>query len=318
MPCRQEVDGTGLAGGWGEGLYVSWKLVGIGVLVAGGLTAAVTGYVVLREPAAVPVPEAVISTPGEPAPEILTPPTPPAPTTRPASSSPSALATEPAEVSPTTPTPPTPPARYVPDPPGVAPDPVPPPVLEPVVEPVAPMVELTVERNSVIGIRLDFAISTKTARVEDRVAATVSREVTVGGRVAIPLGARLEGTVTAVDRGGRFRERPRLGLRFDTLILTDGTRLSISTDIIFRDGDSPSSDATATVGAGAVAGAILGSVLAGKKGAILGGVAGAAGGTATVMTGDTNETALREGAPLTVRLTADLTVRSPQSAVRSP
>ncbi len=186
----------------------------------------------------------------------------------------------------------------------MAPDPIPPPV----VETVPSMMEVTVERNSVIGIRLDHAISSKTARVEDRVTATVSREVTVNGRVAIPLGARLEGTVTSVDRGGRFRERPRLGLRFDRVILTDGTRLSISTDTIFREGDSPSADATAKVGAGAVAGAILGGVLGGKKGAVLGGVAGAAGGTATVMTGDAHETALREGAPLTVRLTGDLVV----------
>jgi hypothetical protein len=168
--------------------------------------------------------------------------------------------------------------------------------------------EVTIERHSVIGIRLDVEISTRTARVEDRVSATVSREVTVHGRVAIPDGARLEGTVTAVDRGGRFRDRPRLGLRFDTIILTDGTRLSIRTDTIYREGDSPSADATARVGAGAVAGTILGAVLGGKKGAAIGGMAGAAGGAATVLSGDGNETSLREGAPLTVRLTEDLTV----------
>lgn len=167
---------------------------------------------------------------------------------------------------------------------------------------------MTVESSSVIGIRLDTAVSTRTARAEDRISATVSREVSVAGRVAIPVGARLEGTVTTVDRGGKFRERPRLGLRFDTMILTDGTRLSIQTDTIFREGESPSADATARVGAGAVAGAILGGVLGGKKGAILGGAAGAAGGAATVATADGHDTALREGAPLTVRLTEDLII----------
>jgi hypothetical protein len=168
--------------------------------------------------------------------------------------------------------------------------------------------ELTIERHSVIGIRLDYEVSTRTARVEDRVSATVSRNVTVDGRVAIPDGAKLEGTIASVDRGGKFRERPRLGLRFDTMILTDGTRLSIKTDTIYREGDSPSADATAKVGAGTVAGAILGAVLGGKKGAAIGGAAGAAGGVATVMSGDGNETAIRAGAPLTVRLADDLTV----------
>jgi hypothetical protein len=61
--------------------------------------------------------------------------------------------------------------------------------------------DLTVEKHSVIGIRLDSAVSTRTARVEDRVTAIVSRDVTVNGRTAIPSGARLEGTVTLVERG---------------------------------------------------------------------------------------------------------------------
>jgi hypothetical protein len=193
------------------------------------------------------------------------------------------------------------PPRYIPDP-----APAPPQAQAPAPEP--QFDELTVERHSVIGIRLDFAVSTRTARVEDRISATVSRNVLVNERVAIPEGARLEGTVTAVDRGGKFRDRPRLGLQFDTMILTDGTRMSIRTDAIVREGDSPSADAAARVGAGSAVGAILGGVLGGKKGAIIGGVAGAAGGTATVMNGDGNETALKAGAPLTVRLTADLTV----------
>jgi hypothetical protein len=168
--------------------------------------------------------------------------------------------------------------------------------------------ELTVEKHSVIGIRLDEAISTRTARVEDRVSATVSRDVTVAGRIAIPAGVRLEGNVVLVERGGKFRERPRLGLRFDRMILTDGTRVSLKTDTIYREGDSPSADATAKMGAGAVAGAILGGLLGGKKGAAIGTAAGAAGGAATVMRGDGNESSLPAGAPLTVRLTDDVTV----------
>jgi hypothetical protein len=168
--------------------------------------------------------------------------------------------------------------------------------------------ELTIEKRSVIGIRLDNALSTRTARVEDRVSATVSRDVTVNGRTAIAAGARLEGTVVLVERGGRFKDRPRLGLRFDRLILTDGTRVSLKTDTIYREGDSPSADATAKVGAGGVAGAILGAVLGGKKGAAIGSAVGAAGGAAAVLKSDGNESSLAAGAALTVRLTEDVTV----------
>ena len=193
------------------------------------------------------------------------------------------------------------PPRYVPDPPlpGAA---------EVMEQQRVQFEELTVEKHSVIGIRLDEAISTRTARVEDRVSATVSRDVTVAGRIAIPAGVRLEGNVVLVERGGKFRDRPRLGLRFDRMILTDGTRVSLKTDTIYREGDSPSADATAKVGTGAVAGAILGGLLGGKKGAAIGTAAGAAGGAATVMRGDGNESSLPAGAPLTVRLTEDVTV----------
>ena len=169
--------------------------------------------------------------------------------------------------------------------------------------------ELTVAKHSVIGIRLDAPISTRTARVEDRVSATVSRDVTVAGRTAIAAGVRLEGTVVLVERGGRFRNRPRLGLQFDRMILADGTRVNLKTDTIYREGDSPTADATAKVGTGAVAGAILGAMIGGKKGAVIGSAAGAAGGVATVMRGDEGEASLPGGAPLTVRLTEDVAVR---------
>lgn len=310
---------------------VSNRIIGIGVVVAGFVaSAAVTAYV-MREPGPVPstslagpelesatTPGAPVSGPSEP--EVQAPPVVAAPALRTARSvartpSPAPIA-EP--VSPVVDMVPTS-APPVVDPPKSGPPPIEPPkyVPDPIATPQAPAPvvipqpefdELTVERHSVIGIRLDYAVSSRTARVEDRITATVSRNVTVEGRVAIPEGARLEGTITGVDRGGKFRERPRLSLQFDTMILTDGTRMSIKTDTIVREGDSPSADAAVKVGAGTATGAIIGSVLGGKKGAVIGGVTGAAAGTATVMSGDGNETALKAGAPLTVRLTDELVV----------
>lgn len=303
---------------------MSGKLVGIGIVGIGCLAgAAVGGYFVLQpgeadiaalaptaieveaqpmpppEPLATPVArEAAPTTPTPARPEAAVEPREPEPIPEP-------VVTPPVQAAPPVVTPPAPvaaePQRYVPDPPlPAAPE---------VAEPQRiQFEELTVERHSVIGIRLDEAISTRTARVEDRVSATVSRDVTVAGRIAIPAGVRLEGNVVLVERGGKFRERPRLGLRFDRMILTDGTRVSLKTDTIYREGDSPSADATAKMGTGAVAGAILGGLLGGKKGAAIGTAAGAAGGAAAVMRGDGNESSLPASAPLTVRLTDDVTV----------
>jgi hypothetical protein len=165
-----------------------------------------------------------------------------------------------------------------------------------------------VARDAVIGIRMESAVSTETARVEDRVLARVTRDVRVNDVTAIPAGARLEGTVTLVERGGRFKERSRIGVRFTTVVLDGSARIPVETETIYREGESPTGEATSKIGASAVVGTILGAVIGGKKGAAIGGTAGAAGGTAVVMTGDRNEATIAEGTPLTVRLAAPLTV----------
>jgi hypothetical protein len=165
-----------------------------------------------------------------------------------------------------------------------------------------------VAKASVIGITLEQTLSTRTARVEDRVSGRVSRGVRVAGTIAIPEGSRLEGTVVVVEHGGKFRDRPRIGIRFSTVVLPDNTRIALSTDPIYREGESPAADATAKVGTGAVIGAVLGAVLGGKKGAILGGSAGAAGGAAAVARGEEPEVLLKTGTSLTVRLIEDLAV----------
>jgi hypothetical protein len=196
--------------------------------------------------------------------------------------------------------------------PPAAPDP--PPVVEtgrPVTTEELPkrrFADVIVKEGAVIGIRLDLAISTTTAKVEDKVTARVARDVTVDGLTAIPLGARLEGTVTVVQRGGKMKDRSRIGVRFETLLLADGTRVPLRTDTIFRDGEPPAGEATSKIGASAVVGAILGAVIGGKKGAAIGGTAGAAGGTAAVLSGEANAATIAAGTPLTVRLTAPVTV----------
>jgi hypothetical protein len=168
--------------------------------------------------------------------------------------------------------------------------------------------ELVVSADSVIGLQTEGRISSETARVEDRIEAHVSRDVRVGDRVAIPSGAKVLGTVTQVERGGKFKERARLGIRFHTLVLADGTRIPISTETIYRDGESPANGTAAKVGGGAAVGAILGAILGGGKGAAIGAAAGSGAGTATVMAGDRKEVILAPGTPMTVRILSPVTV----------
>lgn len=168
--------------------------------------------------------------------------------------------------------------------------------------------DLVIPANSVIGLQVETPLTTETARVEDQVIARVTRDVRVGDRVAIPAGARAQGEVTLVERGGKLKERARLGVRFRSLVLADGTRLPIDTDAIYREGEAPSGGSAAKIGGGAIGGAILGGLLGGAKGAIIGGSAGAGAGTAAVMAGSRSEATLSSGAPVTVRLQQPATV----------
>jgi type IV secretory pathway VirB10-like protein len=168
--------------------------------------------------------------------------------------------------------------------------------------------ELVVASDSVIGLEVESSITSERARVEDEVVARVTRDVKVGDRVAIPSGARAVGEVTLVERGGKMRDKARLGVRFTSLVLADGTRIPIDTDTIIREGSSPGGESAAKMGGGALGGAILGGILGGAKGAIIGGAAGAGAGTAAVMAGGRNPATLPAGAPITVRLMKPATV----------
>jgi hypothetical protein len=176
-------------------------------------------------------------------------------------------------------------------------------------EPRAPQYEeLILPAASVIGLQVESSTNTERARVEDRVDARVSRDVMAGGHVAIPAGSRVIGSVTEVDRGGKVKEQARLGIRFHTLVLGDGTQVQLHTDTVYRLGEAPAASSTKKIGGAAIGGAILGAILGGGKGAAIGGATGAAGGTAAVMAGDRNPAALRQGEYLNVKLSSPATI----------
>jgi hypothetical protein len=206
------------------------------------------------------------------------------------------------------PAPPPIPAPVLPEPLSV------PPVEEVRIEPPAPEPpeqvahELVVAADSVVGLQTETALSSERARVEDRVEAHVVRDVRVGAEVAIPAGTRAIGSVMVVDRGGKFKERARLGVRFHTLVLADGTRLPVTTETIYRHGDAPGNGSAAKIGGGAVAGAILGAILGGAKGAAIGATTGAGAGTAAVVAGDRDAAEFPAGTEVTARILSPVTV----------
>ena len=169
--------------------------------------------------------------------------------------------------------------------------------------------------SSVLGLQVETPLSSERTQIEDRVEARVTRDVTSEGRVAVPAGSKVLGSVTVVERGGKMKERARLGVRFHTLVLADGRQVPLRTEAIIREGDSPSNESARKIGGAAVGGAILGAIIGGGKGAMIGGAAGAGGGSAAVMAGDRNAATLPAGTVVSVRLSGPATIeieRAPQ------
>lgn len=107
-----------------------------------------------------------------------------------------------------------------------------------------------------------------------------------------------------------MKERAKIGIRFDTLILPDTTRLSINTEMVYREGPSPANQSSAKIGGAAIGGAIIGAILGGGRGAAIGTGLGAAGGTAAAMNGDRMPVVLPAGTTMSVRTLApiDMTI----------
>jgi len=130
--------------------------------------------------------------------------------------------------------------------------------------------------------------------------------VAVNGRVAIPRGSDVEGTVTRTKPAGKVVGKGELYIRFDSLILPNG----VSRDFRARpsgeegkvEGNGKSADGR-TVIEGAGMGATIGAITRGLPGAAVGGVGGALAG---VLLSRNQDVVLRSGTHLEMVLDRDL------------
>jgi biotin carboxyl carrier protein len=127
--------------------------------------------------------------------------------------------------------------------------------------------------------QLPAEISTKTARVGDRVSAYLTNDLVVDGKVIAKAGALLQGSVSQVVSGSnKIGGTPTLGLTFDNLTLADGSDKPVNGTITQAAAKSDAGKDTAKIAGGAIVGAVVGHQVNDDKGALIGGLLGAAGG----------------------------------------
>ncbi len=139
----------------------------------------------------------------------------------------------------------------------------------------------TVPAGTSLSVQLPATITTKTAKVGDRVAANLSNDLVVDGKVISKAGALLQGSVTEVVSGShKIGGTPSISLAFDSLVLADGSDTPVSGRITQVSEKSDTGRDTAKIAGGAAVGAILGHQVNSKNGKIVGGLLGAAVGAA--------------------------------------
>jgi hypothetical protein len=179
---------------------------------------------------------------------------------------------------------------------------------EPPAPPAPEYRDVTIPAGTRLSVVLDTTVASDKSQVEDRVVAYLDQPVVVDELAVLPRNARVTGTVTEATRSGKVKGRARIAIRFTGVDSPTGDAHDIRTAAIAREAQSTKKDDAKKVGIGAVGGAIIGGIAGGGKGAAIGTAVGGGVGTGAVVMTRGDEVELAAGTPLTVQLTAPLTV----------
>jgi type IV secretion system protein VirB10 len=178
--------------------------------------------------------------------------------------------------------------------------------------------DYTVDAGTKVPLSLINSVSTKHSVEGDRVYLETVFPVLVNGRIVVPVGSYVAGTVTQIKRPGRVKGRGELYVRFDSLTLPNGVTRDFRGRIGSMDGNSrdeldrvegkvksegnKAGDAR-SVGEAAAAGAGIGVIAGGAgghygTGAGIGAAAGAAAGMVGVLASRGPDAVLTKGSTL--------------------
>lgn len=168
-------------------------------------------------------------------------------------------------------------------------------------EPVEKIVMLPV--GTEIEVRLQNALSSATAKPEERFEATTIVDINRANELVIPAGSVARGFVSSVTPAGRLNRKGSITLSFDQMVI-NGKRPPMRASLVKVIEGSGTEDAK-RVGAGAVVGGLIGGMLGGGKGALAGVMIGAGG---TVAATEGSNADLPVGTILRIRLDQPLEV----------
>ncbi len=143
----------------------------------------------------------------------------------------------------------------------------------------------TVPAGTAITVTLTDSVSSKDAKVGQRVRGSTSDAIVANGKTIIPKDSLVAMSVARVQPSGRLKGVAKLYLKINSIEVR-GKTYDVSAHWAGRTGTSHKTRNVEAIGGGAAAGGIIGAIAGGGKGAAIGAAAGAGAGTAgAAMTG---------------------------------
>jgi hypothetical protein len=181
----------------------------------------------------------------------------------------------------------------------------------------------TLPEGTRISLQLNDHISTKTNSEGDSFAAIVTEPVHLGDRMVIPKGSVVSGSISRIQRPGRFKGKAVMTLIFQSISISGHGQLPIVASLRAVDregaqginnegtiqGKSSQGKDIGRVMVPSVLGAGIGGISGGGKGAGIGAGVGAAVGLATVFTSRGKDIELRRGSALDIALDRPLSIQ---------
>ena len=127
-------------------------------------------------------------------------------------------------------------------------------------------------------MRLAQSVGSKISQAGQSFSGTVADPVVVGGRTAIPAGAKVSGIVVDAKPLGRFAGGASLSLRLNSVDI-HGNDVPIKTSSVTQVEKGKGKRTAVLAGGGAAVGALIGGLAGGGKGAGIGALAGGGAGT---------------------------------------
>src|SRR5262245_25307509 len=168
----------------------------------------------------------------------------------------------------------------------------------------------TVPSGTRLEVELLDGVSSAENTAGDAIMARVAQDVVVGGKVVIPAGTSVAGTVTEARGLKKIGGRALLRIEFETVDLATGEAPIRAA--FYRQGKSETKKDAATIGGATVGGALRGRIPANDheaRGTAIGAIVGGAAGTAIAAGTKGEEIVLPAGTHLAVHLQSPVTVK---------